>query len=83
MRTLDYRYNAWFHLNLQTMTPQLDVPPFNEELYDHRGETPQDFTHLELVNLVHRPGFETVVTSQRQKLIDFIKKNIVFRGPKS
>lgn len=34
--------------------PQLQVPPYAEELYDHRGETLQDFTHLELVNLLAR-----------------------------
>jgi hypothetical protein len=51
------------------------------QLYDHRGELLQDFTHLETINLVFKPGYDTVVRTLRQYLVEFIKKKIVFRGP--
>jgi hypothetical protein len=51
------------------------------QLYDHRGETLTDFTHLETINIVFKPGFDAVVKALRQQLIHFIKTKIVFRGP--
>jgi hypothetical protein len=53
-------------------------------LYDHRGELPEDFTHLETVNLLRRskrvPGVEKSASLMRQAVIDFIKYRAVFRG---
>jgi hypothetical protein len=81
MRTSEFRYTAWFHYNRPKAIPLLDVAPFAEELYDHRGETLADFTHLETVNLVHKPGYDSTRKAFREQLITYIRKNIVFRGP--
>lgn len=78
VRTNDFRYNAWFHFNRKRKVPLLDVTPFAEELYDHRGEVPQDYTHLEIVNLVNKGGFEREVLRYRERLIAFIRSNIAF-----
>ena len=50
------------------------------QLYDHRGERPEDFTHLELVNLVRRPGYDSILVALRMKLIDFVRSHMIFRG---
>jgi arylsulfatase A-like enzyme len=81
MRTSEFRYTAWFHYNRPKAIPLLDVAPFAEELYDHRGETLADFTHLETVNLVQKPGYDSTRKAFREQLITYIRKNIVFRGP--
>lgn len=81
MRSRDFRYTGWFHYNRVKCIPILDVSPLDEELYDHRFETFADFTHLETVNLVHRPGFENIVRDMREKTVNFIRKKVVFRGP--
>jgi len=81
MRSRDFRYTGWFHYNRAKCIPILDVSPLDEELYDHRYETFADFTHLETVNLVHRPGFENIVRDMREKTVNFIRKKVVFRGP--
>ena len=81
MRSRDFRYTGWFHYNRVKCIPILDVSPLDEELYDHRFETFADFTHLETVNLVRRPGFENIVRDMREKVVNFVRKKIVFRGP--
>jgi hypothetical protein len=80
MRTIDFRYTAWFHYNRVKCIPTLDVAPFEEELYDHRGETLADYTHQETINVAHKLGYETVRRNLRETLIDFIKKKVVFKG---
>jgi hypothetical protein len=81
MRTLDYRYTAWLHFNRTGMIPYFDLQPFTEELYDHRREIPEDFTHLELVNLAKDTRYEDARYSLYLKLITYLKNNIVYRGP--
>jgi hypothetical protein len=81
MRTLEFRYTAWFHYNRPLALPLLDTAPYAEELYDHRNEKPSDFTHLEIVNLVKKGGFESVIKKYREKLLHFIRTEIKFRGP--
>ena len=61
--------------------PLIDVAPFAEELYDHRGETLKDFTHQETVNLVHKPGLDATRKAMQDQLISFIRKEVIFRGP--
>ena len=80
MRTSEYRYNGWFHFNREKKLPILDIVPFLEELYDHRGEILSDFKHLETINLVNKGGHENIVLKEREKLIEIIKKKIIFRG---
>lgn len=80
MRTLEFRYTAWFHYNRARCIPILDVPPFEEELYDHRRETLSDYTHLEVKNIALVPALETIRRNIREDVILFIKKQVVFRG---
>jgi len=81
LRTSEFRYTAWFHYNRPKAVPLIDVAPFAEELYDHRGETLKDFTHQETVNLVHKPGFDATRKAMQDQLISFIRKEVIFRGP--
>ena len=81
LRTSEFRYTGWFHFNRPKALPLLDTAPFAEELYDHRGETLQDFTHHETINLAHKPGFETTKRAMHEQLIAFIRKEVIFRGP--
>jgi hypothetical protein len=80
MRTKDFRYTAWFHYNSALCLPLLDVALYAEELYDHRNETPEEFGHLEMVNLAKKSGAEPVARAYRERLIAFIKSSMVFRG---
>lgn len=82
VRTLHYRYTSWFFFNRKEMVPILDVPPFAEELYDHRHEQVRDLGHLEIVNLANKKGYENTLLTHREKLIEFIRKKIIFRGKK-
>jgi len=50
------------------------------QLYDHRKETLDDFTHRELVNLVRKPGYEKVIRLMRARLVENVKNNNIFRG---
>jgi len=75
------RYTIWLHWDRVKNVPQLTLPPFAEELYDHRGETLQNFTHLELTNLVHRPEFAEVARRFKAKALHFLEHDVKFRGP--
>lgn len=78
-RTADFRYNAWFHFNLTTLTPMLNKPIFAEELYDHRSESLSSFGYLELNNIVSGDKSITeILISHRNELIAFIRTNISF-----
>ncbi len=81
MRSPFYRYTLWLHFNRVQFLPVLDALPFAEELYDHKDETFGNFTHMETSNLVHKPGYETIASKHRQQLLEFIRKEIIFRGP--
>ena len=81
LRTSEFRYTAWFHYNRPKAIPLLDVTPFAEELYDHRGETLQDFTHQETINIIHKPNYESTKKALRDQLVNFIRTNVIFRGP--
>eukprot|EP01041_Mallomonas_annulata_P000740 gene740-1419_t len=81
MRTIDFRYTAWLYFNRTSMSTIFDNQPFEEELYDHRKEKPDDFTHLELINLANSMGYREIAFSLKEKLVSFLKANIVFQGP--
>eukprot|EP01041_Mallomonas_annulata_P008795 gene8795-18193_t len=81
MRTIDFRYTAWLYFNRTSMSTIFDKQPFEEELYDHRGETFKDYTHMELINLAKKPSNMKVVVILREKLLNYLKTNIVFHGP--
>ena len=82
MRTSDYRYTAYFHYNktsfLGTVQVDVDRLPYQQELFDHKNETLQDFTHRETLNLANKPAYSIVVSTLRNKLIHFIKSEAVF-----
>lgn len=78
MRTPEYRYTAYFIFNRTTQLPEIDIAPYEEELYDHKNETLADFTHRETFNLAIRPVYTSLITNLRNKLVAFIKNSIVF-----
>ena len=82
MRTPDYRYTAYFHYNktsfLGTVQVDLNLLPYAQELFDHKNETLQDFTHRETLNLANKPAYAIIVNSLRTKLVNFIRKEAVF-----
>ena len=80
-RYADYRYTFWLHWNRVRNIPDLTAPIFAEELYDHRNETLEQFTHRELVNLVHQPEYIDVTLMLRKKAYIFLNKDVKFRGP--
>ena len=81
MRYAVARYTIWLHWDRVKNLPQLTVPPFAEELYDHRGETLENFTHLELHNLVYQPEFAEVAKRFKAKALHFLEHDVKFRGP--
>ena len=56
----------------------MDLPPFEEELFDHKNESLADFTHRETFNLAVRPSYNSTLEKLRQKLVHFIKTKVVF-----
>ena len=80
MRTNEFRYTAWIRMDREKMVPYWDMPPLEEDLFDHRNETYADFTHQELVNIVRIPENEALVMSLRTRLMEYLQKEIVYRG---
>ena len=78
LRTPEYKYIAYFYLNRTTFNVDLDKLPYQQELYDHKNETLNDFTHRELINLAFRSSYIVIVKQLKAKLINFIKNNIIF-----
>ena len=83
MRTVDWRYTAWFLLDINTLLPALDVAPLAEELYDHRVVVSNDENSVrmndpkvvnsvvgkaELVNQVNSTADGGVFQSVRERL---------------
>eukprot|EP01041_Mallomonas_annulata_P006908 gene6908-14023_t len=81
MRTTEFRYTAWMPFNRTSMGIRWDVPIYDEELYDHRGEALSDFTHLEVVDLAKNYRYRKVLQSHRKSLLIFIRRHVVFYGP--
>ena len=52
-----------------------------KELYDHRNEGIGDLGKRETVNLSRKPGHEDVIMRLRQKLVDFLKNNVIYNKP--
>lgn len=80
-RWASFRYTCWRHWDRVRNVPDLSLAPYAEELYDHRHETLQNFTHLELANLVQRPEFREVAARLRSRALLFLQKEVKFRGP--
>lgn len=74
MRTIDFRYTSYFFFDRLSQRPILNALPFDEELYDHRNDEPQDFNRLEYINLAALPEYSSVVLNHREVLIEIIKK---------
>jgi hypothetical protein len=77
LRTPAFKYIAFLHYNMTSGRVNAEWPPFWRELYDHRNETLQDFTHLETANVVKK--YPQVVLALHRKLVDFVTA-IVWRG---
>ncbi|KAJ1413362.1 hypothetical protein B484DRAFT_402065 [Ochromonadaceae sp. CCMP2298] len=81
MRTLEYRYTAYYPFNRTQLRPDLrSSEPYEEELFDHKNESLSDFTHRETVNLAYKPNYAVVVSNYRAKMADFIL-TVAFRNP--
>ena len=80
MRTLEYRYTAYFLYNRERRRPLLDAEPYEEELFDHKNETAMDFTRREIHNLAYRSIYSGVVQRLRAKLLAFIRPQWERRG---
>lgn len=82
MRTLEYRYTAYYPFDRKIQRPIVSLNaangsatiPYEEELFDHKNETLSDFTHRETINLAYRPGYAVVVAHFRTKLAEFVLK---------
>lgn len=85
MRTLEYRYTAYYPFNRTIQRPELSAGlstvPYEEELYDHKNETLSDFTHRETVNLAYRPSYAVVIAHLRTKLAEFVFKTFNNKSP--
>jgi hypothetical protein len=78
VRTSVYRCTAYYPFNRTTLFPRAGRArrraAYEEELFDHRNETPAAITHRELINLAYRPTFETIVHRLRKKLKEFVRR---------
>jgi len=84
MRTLEYRYVAYYPYNRATQVPEVynaSTVPYEEELFDHKNETLSDFTHREITNLAYRPGYSVVIAHFRAKLVEFVLKSFANVSP--
>ena len=80
MRTPYFRYIAWVEFDKVTLQPvNLSAPFLDEELYDHRKEILQDFTHRETTNVVKRPDFEANLKKLRERMLDFLKNEVIYK----
>lgn len=85
IRTPGYRYTAYFHYNKTSFLGKqvqvdLSQPPFQQELYDHKNETLQDFTHRETVNLAYKLAYVNIVSFLKEKIIRFIRREAIFHS---
>ena len=86
IRTNGWRYNAYFPFDKKLHIPVLSEDIGNtervyaQELYDHRGETLEDFTHAELFNVVTQTKYKNVTKVLHHKLVKFLETEVVHRG---
>jgi hypothetical protein len=82
MRTLEYRYTAYYPFNRTRLRPDLSAPePYEEELFDHKNESLSDFTHREIVNLAYKPTYAVVISNFRTKMKDFLTASFSRQSP--
>ncbi len=83
MRTTQYRYTLWIPFDKTVVQPNWTLAStiIQEELYDHRNEKPEDFTHREVDNISNDPKFIALKDGFREKLITLIQNEFVFLGP--
>jgi len=79
MRSSSFRYTAWIEMDRTFLLPKLELPIFEEELYDHRGETLGDLSKYERENVATKKGYEEIVASQRDQLLSFLALRMVYR----
>jgi hypothetical protein len=80
VRSKDFRYTAYLHFDRLLQIPIWELPPYTEELYDHRADTAADLGHRELVNMAKRPGMEQLTSSMRISLISYLRHRVVYKS---
>ena len=83
IRTPEWRYTAHIHFDKRRLVPYYEKELFDEELYDHRDEKLQDYTHQELENLAYDEDHRNIVTELRGTLYDFLKSEVDFKAKES
>jgi hypothetical protein len=78
LRDAHFRYTLWLPFNITLWSLSWGEPVFYEELYDHRGETLKDYTHLETKNLIKSAEFQKEALYYKTFVLDFIQHNISF-----
>jgi iduronate 2-sulfatase len=56
VRTDTFRYTVWLHWNGAKLQGDFTRPPIGAELYDHSGDTEEDFDAFENVNVASDPA---------------------------
>jgi len=83
IRTPEWRYTAHIHFDKKRLVPYYKKELFDEELYDHRGEKLNDYTHQELENLAYDEEHRNLVTTLRETLYNFLKSEVDFKARES
>ena len=82
MRTPYFRYVAWVEFDKYHMKPVHLVNSssffLDEELYDHRKESLEDFTHREIVNVARRVEYQPNIMKLRERMFEFLSKEVVY-----
>lgn len=79
-RSKQFRYTVWFPFDRINNHAILTATPLTEELYDHRGETLEDYTRLEYDNVARNPLFESTLLELRTMYITYLQENMIFKG---
>ena len=80
VRSKDFRYTAYLHFDRKMQVPIWELPPYSEELYDHRADTTADLGHRELVNVAKRPGMEQLTNSMKTNLINYLRHHVQYQS---
>ena len=80
MRTIDYRYTMYIPFKRPHRLPIWDESIYDEELYDHRGETGLDFGHREHVNLARDASHNTTLVRLRLQLRDYLWNHVIYEN---
>lgn len=82
MRTEEFRYTSWMLFDPMALQPvwERQAAPLFEELYDHRDERLEDFTHRETRNVAGDSSFTSHLLSMRRRMSQFLRYHVVYAG---